>query len=127
MALIAIRTSTALRHKRIALLRPGAAVPDGDGGFTQGFVPLDPPSMFGYVRPATVRDLESLAAGTVATHATHLVSLPFHPGVTTDCELRVEQPPGADRRFAIGAVLNPDERSSDLLLLCTELTAEGGA
>ena len=121
MSLIGLRSSIAHRHKRITLQAPGAAVPDGDGGYTQAPVPLNPPVTFGHVRPAGARDLERIAAGTVISQASHLVSLPFHPGVTTTTELHVEDFPNPDRRFAVITVLNPDERNAELELLCAEV------
>lgn len=119
--LVGLSTPVAHRHKRIACWRPGASVPDGDGGYTQTLVPLSPAEVFGAIRPASVRDLERLTAGTVISQATHIVSMPFHPEITTETELRVEDFPNVDRRFSVVAVLNPNERDVESLLVCTEL------
>lgn len=115
--------SIARRHRRITLSAPGAAVPDGDGGYTHTEAPLDPPAVFGYVRPATARDLERVAAGTVIAQASHVVTIPYHPGVTTQTTVTVERTPRPPGRLAVMAVLDPDERSKDLVLVCSEVIA----
>jgi head-tail adaptor len=62
---------------------PGPPVPDGEGGYTETWTPLDPPTWYVRVRPATAKDAERVLAGTVITHLSHLVHGRFHPGVTT--------------------------------------------
>jgi head-tail adaptor len=121
VSLIGPRTSIGRRQLRIELSIPGPTIPDGDGGYTQAPVPLDPPAVYGAVRPATAADLERITAGTVIAQASYAVSIPFHPGVNTQTELRVEDPPRPPRRFAVVAVVNPDMRGSDLDLVCSEV------
>ena len=119
--MIGPRAPIGLRHRRITLANPGAAVPDNDGGYTHTEAPLDPPAVFGYVRPATARDLERLAAGTVISQASHIVTIPYHAGVTTQTALSVERHPRPAGRFAVVAVLNPNERDTELELACVEV------
>lgn len=109
------------RQKRVKLQKPGASVPDGDGGYTEGVDPLDPPQLFARIRPASQADLERVMAGTQVTTATHLVSMPYHPGVTPKTQLLVEDYPRADRTFEIVHISNPDERSAELVLVCAEV------
>ena len=98
-------------------------MPDGDGGYVQAEAPLDPPAVFGWIRPVTARDLERVTAGTVISQASHLVTIPFHPDVTTQTVVSVERTPRPAGRFAVVAVLNPDERDKDLDLVCAEVVA----
>ena len=62
---------------------PGPAVPDGVGGYTQSWTDLAPGLWRVSVLPAAVRDLERVAAGTVITQGTSIVSGHYHSGVST--------------------------------------------
>jgi head-tail adaptor len=120
MSLIAPGTRIAHRQKRIMLTTPGVAVPDGDGGYTQLETPLDPPALFGHVRPASVRDMERIAGSTTLPTASHLVTVPYHPQITTETVLHLEGHPRPDRVLKVVYVGNPDERNADLELICAE-------
>jgi head-tail adaptor len=117
------RLSSGRRRLLLSLDAPGPAVPDGDGGYTQTLAPLDPPTLFADVRPASARDLEGVVAGTVLSTATHLITLPFHPGVTTTT--RVQWTDGARRPHTanVTAVVNVDERCIEMVLGATEVVA----
>jgi SPP1 family predicted phage head-tail adaptor len=92
------------------------SVPDGDGGFTDVPVPLSPPSLYAEIKPATARDLERLVSSTVQSTASHLVTIDYHPQVTTKTRVVF----GA-RVFAVSGVTNPEERNRELVLACTEV------
>lgn len=113
--------SVGKRQKRVRLEQPGARVPDGDGGYTQGTAPLNPPAMFAHIRPATQVDLERIVAGASVTTATHVVEMPYHQQVTTATQVIVEDYPAPERTFEVAYVGNPDERDADMVLLCTEV------
>jgi SPP1 family predicted phage head-tail adaptor len=106
--------SGARRHA-ITLQAPGAPVSDGDGGFVQTWADLDPAQVFASIVPATARDLERVAAGTVITTATHLVSMPYHPQLTRETRIRF-----GTRTLEVADIKNPEERNVELLLICTE-------
>ena len=116
--MIGLQTSIGDRPHRIALGIPGPPVPDGDGGYTNGMVPLDPPEMFARIQPATTGDLEANFAGTIVATATHLVTLPYHPGVTLQTLIDFN-----GRTFNVVGRANREERNADLVLLCTEQVA----
>jgi head-tail adaptor len=109
------------RVRRVTFDVPGKPVPDGDGGYTQGYTPLDPPQLFAKVEPATDRDIERLAAGTTLSTATHLITLPFHPQITT--QTRVQWTDDANRPHTanVTAVINVDERCHTLVLGAAEV------
>lgn len=65
------------------LFNPGTPVPDGDGGFTQVFTPLDPPQWRCSIETASVRASERLFAASVIAQATYILSGRFHPGIST--------------------------------------------
>lgn len=102
----------------MTLQNPGAAVPDGDGGYTQVFANLDPPQMWAEIKPATARDLERVAAGTVLSTATHLITMRYHAGVTTQTRVLFD-----DRIFNVTGVANPEERNVELILTAVEIVA----
>jgi head-tail adaptor len=123
MGIIGVQTGIRFRPRRISLDAPGAAVPDGDGGYTQTFAPLTPPTMFAEVRPASARDLENLIAGTVLSTATHLITLPFHPGVTTTTRVQWTDDALRPHTANVTAVINVDERCVELVLGATEVVS----
>ncbi len=115
------RLASGQRRLLVTLDAPGPAVPDGDGGYTQGWAPLDPPTVFADVRPASTRDLERVIAGTVQSTATHLVTLPFHPGVTTTTRVRWTDEAQRPHTANVTAVVNVDERCVEMVLGAMEV------
>jgi SPP1 family predicted phage head-tail adaptor len=116
--------ATGLKDKRIALEDPGDPTPDPDGGYMPGTVPLDPPEVFARIEPATGRDAERLAAGTVLTTRTHIVTIDYHPGVSNATRIRYHDfRANRDRVFQVTAVLNPGEAGRELQLVADETTA----
>ncbi len=103
-------------NKRVSLANPGTPTADSDGSYTQTFSALTPPGVWAAIVPATARDLERLAAGTVLATATHLVTLRYHSGVTTKTRITF----GA-RLFSVVGVVNPEERNIETIALCVEV------
>jgi len=103
------------RHT-VTFQNPGPAVPDGDGGYTQSWVDLVPASWRVSITPATARDLERVAAGSVISSASHLVRGDFHPDVTTKTRIVFD-----GRQFSITGKQNPDERNVTMELLAVEV------
>lgn len=114
--MIAPSTSVADRPHRLRLQHPGDPVTDADGGFTQSWTDLAPAEVYGKVAPATARDLERLAAGTVISTATHLCTFPYHPQVTTATRIVF-----GTRTFSVTGVSDPDERHVETICVCVEL------
>jgi len=116
MGMIGLRTGVAHRPHRLQLQNPGAAVSDGDGGVTQSWADLVPPKVSGEVKPATARDLERIAAGTVIGTASHVVTFPYHAGVTLATRIVFR-----GRVFQVTGVSNPEERNLETICVCVEL------
>ena len=104
--------------KRISLANPGDPVTDGDGSYTRAFTALTPPTVWASIAPATTRDVERVAAGTVVATASHLVTMRYHAGVTTQTRITF-----GTRVFAVTGVVNPEERNSETIALCVEVVA----
>lgn len=103
----------AARH--LVTLEQPTPTPDGDGGFTDVYAPLTPPTWHARIRPAGVRDLERSASGTVASMATHVLTGRHHAGVNTKTRIKH----GA-RAFSVLYVGSPEERAIDMELLVAE-------
>jgi SPP1 family predicted phage head-tail adaptor len=102
------------RH-RVTLEAPGDPVPDGDGGYTATWAPLDPPDWDCAIHPASRRALESIGAGTVTAQATHVVTGRYHPGITSTTRLTF-----GTRTLEVVYVANRDERAIETDLVCVE-------
>lgn len=102
------------RHT-VLFQKPGPAAPDGDGGFTQSWIDLVPPTWRVSIEPATAADLERVTTGTVLSSASHIVRGAFHPGVTTLTRMVF-----SGRTMSITGVQNIDERSVQMELVAVE-------
>lgn len=108
------------RAHRVVLENPGAAVPDGDGGFTEGWDVIA--NLWGRVSPASESDLRRVVAGTVTALLPYLVVVPYVPNVTTQTRVTYH-----GRYFAVQAVRNVDEQNVRLEIVCEERVSGGGA
>lgn len=116
MPTIGPSTAIADRPHWVTFQNPGAAVSDGAGDVTQLWFALTPPALFVRIQPATAKDLERLAAGTVLSTASHIVTGPDHPQVTTATRIVF-----GTRVFSVTGVANPEERNVERIYLCVEL------
>jgi SPP1 family predicted phage head-tail adaptor len=115
MAIIGPTTPISARHRRITLQnRSGAPIPDGEGGYTQPWADLAT-GVDARIAPATQAALERLAAGTVITTATHVVTIPYLAGVSTSTRILID-----GRALNITSVQDPEERHVELILVCEE-------
>lgn len=104
-------------HRHLVTFQsPGANVPDGDGGYTQGWADVEPPLWYVSIQPASAHDLERVAAGTILTTASHIVKGRYLAGVTTSSRMLFK-----GRTFAITGIRNIDERSIDMEMVAVEM------
>jgi SPP1 family predicted phage head-tail adaptor len=115
-----VEMSVGERGHKVLLENPGGSVPDGDGGFVEGWVEVA--TLWGRVSPASATDLRRVVAGTVTALLPYLVVVPFVAGVTTQTRVTYH-----GRTFAIQAVRNVDERNIRLEIICEERVSGGGA
>jgi len=123
---IGVQTAVGDRPHRVTLQDPGEAMPDGVGGFTEGWSDLNPPAIYVRIQNASIADLERVTAGTVVTSATHIISGPYHPGVSTRTRLRFIDLQGRTRYFNVTGIGNRDERNVDMVLTCEERITDAG-
>jgi hypothetical protein len=91
---------------------PGAAVPDGEGGFNRSWTPLVPPTWYVAIRPATAGDIERALAGTLLTHRSYLIHGRYHPGVTFATRMVFD-----GDVYQVTSVVNVDERDREMILI----------
>ena len=103
----------------VVLQNPSAAVADSDGGFTQTWTDLVP-RWWAEIKAATARDLERVAAGTVLATATHLATMRFLPGVTTQTRIRWTDMAGGAHVANVTGV-QADPHCTELVLACVEV------
>lgn len=116
MGTIGPATAVADRPHRVTLQNPGPAIPDGDGDYTQSWTDLTPAAVSVRIQTATASALERITSGTVLSTATHIVTAPFHPQITTQTRILFN-----GRTFNVTGVTNPDEGDVELILVCAEV------
>lgn len=119
MATDTVELSVGERAHRVVLENPGASVPDGDGGFIEGWTTLG--NSWGRVAPASAQDVERVIAGTVTALLPYIVTLPFVAGVSTLTRITYH-----GRIFAVLGVRNVDERNIRLEIICEERSSNPG-
>jgi len=110
------RFSTGEYRHLVTLENPGNPIPDGDGGFTEGYAPLTPPVMWASIAPATATDLEHNAAGTVLSTASHIIRMAFHPEVTTETRITY-----ASHVYQVTGYHNDELRDLELVITAEEV------
>jgi SPP1 family predicted phage head-tail adaptor len=108
-------STDAYRHT-VTPQHPGPNVPDGDGGYTNTWIDLVPPTWACSIDPASVRDLERVQAGTVLATASYVIKGRYRPDITTATRLLFN-----GRRFSVTGVGNPEERNISLELVAVEI------
>lgn len=109
-------TSAGLRPHFVTLSTLGAPTSDGEGGYTQTPTLLTPAHVWARIVPASVRDLERIAGSAVQSTATHIVTMPYHSGVTTQTVITY-----GTRSFSVTGVANPDEANRETVCTCVEI------
>jgi SPP1 family predicted phage head-tail adaptor len=105
--------------KSVVLENPsGAPVPDGDGGYTQGYTALSPSPVWASVTPATAAARERLMASSVQTDATHIVEMRYHAGVTVDTRITLD---GTRYLQVVGPPQDVDEAHVVTRVMCVEV------
>jgi len=114
-------TGRGARRHLVSLSTAGTEVPDGSGGYTQASVALTPATRYAEIKPATARDLERVAAGTVMSTNTLLVTMDFHPTVNTKTMLAWTDQAGVAHTAAVSGVHNTELRCIELILVAVEV------
>jgi head-tail adaptor len=117
MSLIGPTTAISARPHYVQLQRPSDPVSDGEGGYSvEPWTDLSPPRLFAHIAPTVAADLERFAHGVVTAHATHTITLPYHPQLTT-----LDRIVHNGRTFHVLGVASPEERGVETVALCHEV------
>lgn len=107
---------TGARRHWVDVYNAGPPVADGDGGWTTPLVPAGPWAV--NLRPANARDLERVAAGTLISLASHIVTGRYHPAVTTKTQLVLR-----GRTLEVTGVVTTAELNVETIAVCVEVVA----
>lgn len=100
----------------------GPPVPDGDGGFAQGWATLAPVWWLA-IRPATTRDLdrlERLGPGTTVSTTVLIANGPYLPGVTTSTRVSWRDAAKQLHTAQVSGIANPDGFCVEMQLVLVE-------
>ena len=112
-----VLTPAGLRGRCVVTLQNPTRTPDGDGGYTEAWTAVAPPSaVYARVQPVRAGREERTLEGTVAAAAGTLVTIPYHPAVTTQTRVLL-----GSRILAVIGLTNADEQGRQLTLTCTEV------
>lgn len=89
-------------------------VPDPDGGYTDTY-PTLAVNVPAAIEPATATDIERRVSNTVEAKVSHIVTMRYLTGVTTQTRVRF-----GSRVFYVRGVQNVGERNIELRLACEE-------
>lgn len=95
--------------------------PDGDGGETVTWTAFSGPKPYGSVQASTQKALERLVSNTVLSQSSHIVTMRYHPDVTTKCRLKWTDRVGVVHTASLTNVNNVDEMGIQLILGCIEI------
>lgn len=114
-------TVTVGKRLQLVTLANATTTPDSDGSYTNTLTPLVPPTRRASIEPATARDLERLTAGTVIATESLIVTMPFHPQVTTKTQLTWTDRAGRAHVANVTGVNNPEQRCRELICVAVEV------
>jgi SPP1 family predicted phage head-tail adaptor len=110
-----MRTGAGERPHRVTW-QNGVTAPDGGGSYTQTWTDCAPPSTSCKIEAATAQTLERVRAGTTVSAATHVITGPYHPQITTKSRALYN-----GRFFSVTGVDNVDEANVTTVAVCVEV------
>lgn len=114
MGLIAGATPIAAKQHRVTLETAGPRVSDGQGGYRESWVPLDPPTWNVEILTSATVD-ERIAGQSVQTAESVILRGDYRADVTTRTVIICR-----GRRLAVRGVDNPSLRNVDLVCDCED-------
>lgn len=103
------------RRHLVTLDSPTVAA-DGEGGYTETFANLTPATTWAAIEPATAAIVERRVGNTIEAKVTHLVTMPYHSGVSTTTRITF-----GSRYLYVRGIQNMDEVNNQLILACEEV------
>lgn len=104
------------KRRHLVTLQSSTNAEGSDGDFDTTWAALTPSQIYAAIEPATAQRLERIGHGAVIAEATHLVTIPYVPNVTTHARVLFN-----DRALNVVGVSNVEERNVELILVCVEV------
>lgn len=104
------------KRRHLVTLQTSTDAAATDAGFTTTWASLSPGRVYAAIEPATAQRLERIGHGAVIAEATHLVTIPYVPNVTTRARVVFNS-----RTLNVVGVANVEERNIELILVCVEV------
>ena len=101
----------------VSLAKAGPTPDDPEGGYSETWLPLDPPTWYCSIREASARDLERISSGLTSQVATHLLRGRYHAQLGPDCQVTFR-----GRVFMVSSVHDADQQQIDIDVVARELT-----
>jgi len=96
--------------------KAGPPVEDPEGGYTETWIPLDPPMWYCAIEAASTRDLERIRGGGMTTTATHIIRGRYHGQLRADCRIVFQ-----GRTFDVASVQDVAERKTEMAVIACEV------
>lgn len=120
-----ITFSDGAREQRVRL-QDVTVTPTADGEGLETAIDLTPAVVHAAIVPAMSREFERTSPGSSLSTASHLITIDYHPGVSTRTQIQYDDPrAGTTRIFRVHGVQNPEEASAILILTAEEITTRG--
>jgi len=104
-----------MEHQIVLTTPDSARTSEGD------FIPGTPFATGVWASIIALQGRERDLAQAIVSEVTHRITIPYMAGVTTDLQVSFDS-----RMFDVQAVQDPDERQTELRLLCVERDGSGG-
>lgn len=115
-----VTVNTGTYRQVVSLTAPGAASPDGDGGYVQTLSALSPAQWRCAIEKASVSSAERHFSGTVIAQATHMMTGRFHAGISTETRLSWADRAGATHTANVIDVEDPEGAGVLTIVLAVE-------
>lgn len=102
------------------LTNPGTPVPDGDGDFTTGRIPLDPPTWRFAMQRASVQASERIFGNTTVAHARYIFGGRFHPQIGLQTQIVWIDRAGTSHTANVLDVVDTEGAGVETLVLVSE-------
>lgn len=121
MADVSVRTDVNAYRQTATLATVGTPVADGDGGWTQPLIALDPADWRCAIEAASVSSAERSFADTVIAQASYIMRGRFHSGITTKTQVQWTDRAGAVHTANVIDVDDPEGAGVETVIAVVEV------
>lgn len=118
---MSVRTTVGAYRQTATLSEASTPVADGDGGYAQSYVALDPAEWRCAIERSSVSSAERNFASTVIAQATHIIRGRFHSGISTDTRIQWSDRSGAVHIVNVIDVDDPEGAGVETVVAAVEI------